>query len=111
MTNRLEEFSRSTIEAARTLATRQAEAGTNYLNVMRRFGQGDMDVAKYGTELAEVYLREGLKSAGTFVSVGSKWLQSSIIIVGGSVEDAASGAEKGASTTARSAKPPAESKT
>jgi hypothetical protein len=110
MTNRLEEFSRNTIEAARTLATRQAEAGTHYLDVMRRFGHGDMDVAKYGTELAEVYLREGLKSAGTFVSVGSKWLQSSIIIVGGSVEDAATEAEKAVRTTARSAKAAAESK-
>lgn len=87
MSDRLDELGHAATRAARQLAARQAEAVGRYGQVLRGFSRGDMSPAKYGAQLVSFSFNESLKYAQTVADVGSSFLKSAIIIIGGSVAD------------------------
>lgn len=107
MADRLKDLGHVTAEAARKYATRQAEAGNRYVDVLQKFGEGKTTVGKYTAELAGLAIKESARSAEAYVSAGADWVQDVIKIIGGEVKTGATKAEKAARTVAEAAKPAA----
>ena len=105
MADRLKDLGHATAEAARKYATRQAEAGNRYVDVLQQFGEGKITVGKYTAELAGLAVKESVRSAEAYVSAGADWVQDVVKIIGGGVKDGATKAEKAVRTTAEAAKP------
>jgi hypothetical protein len=108
MANRLDDFGKVSAEAARKLASKQAEAAGRYVAVLSDFGSGKTSVGKYAANLAGFGLRESVKYAETYATVYSDWLQSSFDIISKGAKTTANKAEKAVREAAKPPQAPAK---
>jgi hypothetical protein len=110
MADRLKDLGHVTAEAARKYASRQAEAGTRYADVLQQFGAGKTTVGKYTAQLAGLAIKESARSAEAYFSASADWVQDVLKILGDSAKDTSTKAEDAVRTVKRAAASPPAAK-